>query len=535
MSLAPVLVDGAWRPARLPAGAFAAVDPATGETLAGEYPVSSYHDLDDALDAAVRAVMSLDRPDPERTARGLEAFARLAEERREEIVGVARRETALPAEPRLRSTEFPRLIDQLRQAGAAAREGSWRRATIDTKLGLRSILEPLGGPVAVFSPSNFPLAFNSVGGGDFAAAWGAGNPVIAKAHPGHPGTARLFAEIAREAAAEAGLPPAWLQMVYHFGPGDGFRLVADPRLGASAFTGSRAAGLRLKEAADRAGKPVYLEMSSVNPVFILPGALEERGRELAAELYASCSAAAGQFCTKPALAVVVGGPEAEEFFAEAKRLFEAPATGFLMGGRFVDGLQKTVAALIAAGAEPAAGGKPLEGQGFRFANTLFRLPGARFLASPGAFQIEAFGAYSIVVFARDAAELTATASRFEGNLTGTIYSGRAGQDDALYRALEPVLRRKVGRLLNDQMPTGVAVSPAMNHGGPYPATGHLGFTSVGIPASFTRFAALRCYDHVRPERLPVELRDRNPTGKMWRLIDGEWTKGDAAAGADGHG
>ncbi len=535
MSPLPVLVDGAWRPARLPAGAFAAVDPATGETLPGDYPVSSFHDLDEALDAAALAVRTFDRPDPERTARGLEAFARLAEERREEIVLLAHRETALPLEPRLRSTELPRLIGQLRQAAAACRERSWQRATIDTKLGLRSILEPLGGPVVVFSPSNFPLAFNSVGGGDFAAAWGAGNPVIAKAHPGHPGTTRLFAEIARQAAAEAGLPPAWLQMVYHFGPEDGFRLVSEPRVGASAFTGSRAAGLRLKEAADRAGKPVYLEMSSVNPVFILPGALEERGRDLAAELYASCSAAAGQFCTKPGLAVVVDGPEAEAFFAETRKMFEAPTTGFLMGARFVDGLKETVAGLAAGGAGPVAGGKPLEGPGFRFANTLFRLSGHKFLASPGTFQVEALGAYSIVVFARDAAEMTEIASRLEGNLTGTIYSGRDGRDDALYEVLEPVLRRKVGRLINDRMPTGVAVSPAMNHGGPYPATGHPGFTSVGIPASFTRFSALRCYDHVRTERLPVELRDRNPTGNMWRLIDGVWTKGDAAAGVDGHG
>ena len=526
MSLLPVLVDGAWRPARLPTGSFAAIDPASGEPLPGEFPVSSFHDLDDALTAAARAVETFDRPDPESAARGLETFARLAEERREAIVALAHRETALPLEPRLRSVEFPRLLSQLRQAAAACREGSWRRAIIDTKLGLRSILEPLGGPVIVFSPSNFPFAFNSVGGGDFAAAWSAGNPVIAKAHPGHPGTTRLFAEIALEAAAEAGLPPAWLQMVYHFGPEDGLRLVADPRVGATTFTGSRAAGLRLKEAADRAGKLIYLEMSSANPVFILPGAIEERGRELAAELFSSCTTGAGQFCTKPGLVVVVDGPAAEEFFAGVKKLFEAPTEGFLMGERFVDGLQKTVAGLVAAGAEPVAGGKPLEGPGFRFENTLFRLSGERFLATPGAFQVEAFGAYSIILFARDASEMTEIASRLEGNLTGTIYSGRSGQDDSLYAALEPVLRRKVGRLLNDRMPTGVAVSPAMNHGGPFPATGHPGFTSVGVPASFTRFAALRCYDHVRPERLPVELRDRNPSGKMWRQIDGEWTTGD---------
>jgi len=535
MSLIPVLVDGAWRPARFPAGTFAAIDPATGAPLPGDFPISGFRDLDDALTAAVRAVEAFDRPDPERSARALESFARLAEERRAAIVALAHRETALPLEPRLRSIEFPRLLDQLRQATSAGRDRSWRRAIIDTRLDLRSILEPLGGPVIIFSPSNFPFAFNSVGGGDFAAAWGAGNPVIAKAHPGHPGTTRLFAEIAREAAEEAGLPASWIQMVYHFGPEDGLRLVADPRVGATAFTGSRAAGLRLKEAADRAGKPIFLEMSSVNPVFILPGALEEKGRELASELYASCTMGAGQFCTKPGLVVVPDGVEAEEFFGGVRTLFEAPTTGFLMGERFLNGIKDAVAGLTAAGATLVCGGRTLDGPGYRFANTLFRLSGERFLATPEAFQIEAFGAYSIILFARDAAAMREIASRLEGNLTGTIYSGRSGKDDALYAALEPVLRHKVGRLLNDRLPTGVAVSPAMNHGGPFPATGHPGFTSVGIPASFLRFAALRCYDHVRPERLPVELRDRNPTGEMWRQIDGAWTKDDVRVPSNGHG
>jgi NADP-dependent aldehyde dehydrogenase len=117
-------------------------------------------------------------------------------------------------------------------------------------------------------------------------------------------------------------------------------------------------------------------------------------------------------------------------------------------------------------------------------------------------------------------------SSLEGSLTGTIYSDTRGRDDDLYGRIEPLLRQKVGRLINDRMPTGVAVSPAMNHGGPYPATGHPGFTAVGIPASLLRFTALHCYDNVRPQRLPEELRDRNPTGRMYRLIDGEWTRRD---------
>ena len=151
-----------------------------------------------------------------------------------------------------------------------------------------------------------------------------------------------------------------------------------------------------------------------------------------------------------------------------------------------------------------------------------------FLAKPHELQTEAFGTVNTVVVADDVAQMVAVAEALEGNLTGCVYSDTTGKDDADYTRLTAVLRGKVGRLLNDKMPTGVAVSPAMNHGGPYPATGHPGFTAVGIPASLLRFAALRCYDNVRPHRLPAELHDQNPTGKMWRLVDGDWSQRDVA-------
>ncbi len=163
---------------------------------------------------------------------------------------------------------------------------------------------------------------------------------------------------------------------------------------------------------------------------------------------------------------------------------------------------------------------------YAFAPTLLRASGDAFLAAPHALQTEAFGTVNLVILARDVAQMTEIASRLEGNLTGCIYSDTKGTDDAAYTQVATALRPRVGRLLNDKMPTGVAVSPAMNHGGPYPATGHPGFTAVGIPASLLRFAALRCYDNVRPHRLPPELQDKNPTGKMWRFIDGEWTQRD---------
>ena len=200
--------------------------------------------------------------------------------------------------------------------------------------------------------------------------------------------------------------------------------------------------------------------------------------------------------------------------------------GTLLGASGVSGISAGVAELIRAGAEVLTGGRPVEGSRYAFANTLLRATGDAFLADPHALQTEAFGTVNLVVVARDVAQMVDIAARLEGNLTGSIYSETRGKDDAAYNRVAAALRPKVGRLLNDKMPTGVAVSPAMNHGGPYPATGHPGFTAVGIPASLLRFAALRCYDNVRPHRLPAELHDQNPTGKMWRFIDGEWSQRD---------
>ena len=182
--------------------------------------------------------------------------------------------------------------------------------------------------------------------------------------------------------------------------------------------------------------------------------------------------------------------------------------------------------LLAAGAELVCGGSPVPAPGCRFANTLLRVSGEKFLAAPERLQTEAFGNASLIVVVRDAAHAAQVLEQLEGNLTGCIYSDTRGAEDALYHQLAPLLRGHVGRLLNDKMPTGVAVSAAMNHGGPFPATGHPGFTAVGIPASLRRFAMLQCFDNVRPHRLPPALADKNPNGKMWRLIDGHWSQGD---------
>jgi 2,5-dioxopentanoate dehydrogenase len=521
-----VLVAGQWRSSRAPDKTFTAVDPMMKSPLPEVYPVSAWEEVEEAVHAGAEAAVALRDVAPERIAAFLEAFADGIEARTEAIVEMAHHETALTIEPRLRSVELPRTTDQLRQAAGAAREGSWRHATLDTARNIRSMYGPLGGPVVVFGPNNFPLAFNSVSGGDAAAALAAGNPLIAKANTGHPGTTRLLTEAAFEAVQSVGLPAATVQLLYRTSHESGGKLVAHPRVGATGFTGSRKAGLQLKAAADAAGRPIYLEMSAVNPVFVLPGALHERLEAIADELFASCSLGVGQFCTKPGLIILLDSPESEAFLMKVADRFQSPP-GVLLGEGGVWTISEGIETLRAHGAELVVGGEQVEGPSYRYANTLLRVSGEQFLAHPRALQTEAFGVVSLLVFARDLDQLQAIACHLEGSLTGSFYTHTGGDDDMLYTRVAPEVRQRVGRLLNDKMPTGVAVSPAMNHGGPYPATGHPGFTAVGLPASMLRFGALYSYDNVRHHRLPPELRDSNPTGSMWRYIDGAWTQGDA--------
>jgi NADP-dependent aldehyde dehydrogenase len=314
-------------------------------------------------------------------------------------------------------------------------------------------------------------------------------------------------------------------MIYRTDHADGAYLVSHPQVGASGYTGSRRAGMVLKAAADAVGKPIYLEMSSINPVFVLPGALAQRGAAIAEELAGSALLGAGQFCTNPGIIVLQASADAEAFIADVRERFAAAEPGPLLGAGGVSGLAHAVRELGAAGAQLLVGGAEVN-RGCRFQNTLLRASGEAFLADPARLQTEAFGNANLFVVADDAAQLERIADAFEGNLTGTLYSHTGDEDEDLYARIAPRLRRKVGRLLNDKMPTGVAVVAAMNHGGPFPATGHPGFTAVGIPASIRRFAMLECYDAVREHRLPPELRDANPTGVLWRLIDGTWTQAD---------
>ena len=527
MDVAQVLIDGKWRAADAE-GTFHAENPATGKALPLTFPISRWSDCDAALTAPAKAAVELRTIEPTKVAAFLEAYANNIEANVDAIVAAAAEETALAATPRLKDVELPRTTNQLRQAAAAVREQSWRHATLDLEKNIRSCLAPLG-PVVVFGPNNFPFAFNGVSGGDFAAAIAAGNPVIAKAHPLHPNTTRLLAEQAFKSVEQTGLPPATVQLIYNVSNETGLKLVSDPRVGAIGFTGSRNAGLHLKRAAEDAGIPIYLEMSSINPVIFLPGVLAERHEQLAQELVDSSLAGSGQFCTSPNLILVSETPETEPFLAQIAKSFNERPPQPLLSAAGRKQLQQGVAALTTAGAHLVTGGDPAPGEGYRYANTLLRATSAQFLAAPHDLQREIFGNATLAVTISNLDDLQAILDLLEGNLTGSIYSAKSGEakieDDAIYSTIAPLLREKVGRLLNDKMPTGVAVSPAMNHGGPYPSTSNPVFTSVGLPAAITRFAKLECYDAVRPERLPAILKDTIANPSTWRSINGAWVKG----------
>ena len=339
----------------------------------------------------------------------------------------------------------------------------------------------------------------------------------------HPGTTRLLAEEAHAAAEATGMPAGMVQLIYRMSHSDGERLASDPRLASIGYTGSRNAGLKLKAAADAVGKPIYLELSSVNPVVILPGAIEERSEEIATELTSSCMMGTGQFCTSPGLIVMQAGPAADELVSSLSEKFEAAPVGTLLSKSGQSSLASAVKTLLSAGAEAVCGASEGGGDGYSFANTVLKTTGDQFLADPHQLQTEAFGNSTLVVLTSSLEQTVEVVQSMEGNLTGCIYSSSTGSDDEAYTKVEPGLRLRVGRLLNDKMPTGVAVSAAMNHGGPFPATGHAGFTAVGIPGSLLRFSMLQCYDNIRPHRLPDVLQDKNP-GDVWRLIDGKWTQ-----------
>jgi len=506
---------------------FTVASPLDGATLDGLFHVASVRDVDAALRAAETAFATFRDSTGEQRAALLEKIA-------EEIIALgdpllerAHRETGLPL-ARL-TGERGRTVGQLRMFAQVAREESWIDARIDPALparqplprsDLRRMLRPIG-PVAVFGASNFPLAF-SVAGGDTASALATGNPVVVKAHERHPGTSELVASAIHRAIAALGLPAGVFSLVHGTGHTVGRALVQHPVTRAVGFTGSRKAGRALFDAAAARPEPipVFAEMSSLNPLFVLPRALKERGATIAAGLANSVTLGVGQFCTKPGL---VFGAESTDF-AQFRQTFAEKLKAVAPATMLHAGICSTYRELVAraeavAAAKPLAranAGDPTKTHGEAVALEI-DVPG--FVEHPEVME-EVFGPFAWIVTGKTFAELERAADHLEGQLTATIHGTAEDLKEAA--PLLRVLERKVGRIIVNGFPTGVEVSPAMNHGGPYPATTDVRFTSVGT-AALLRFVRPVCYQDFPAELLPSALRNENPRG-LWRTIEGKLTQ-----------
>jgi NADP-dependent aldehyde dehydrogenase len=518
----PVLIAGQWRAAAA-TGTFRAVDPTTGLERPQHWPVSGWSDVEAALDAAVGAAATLASLPGARLADFLERYADRLAARGDDLVAVAHAESGLDVTPRLFDVELPRTLDQLRQAAAAAREGTWRMGMIDSTRNIRSAAFGLG-PVVVFPPANFPLAYGAVTGGDFAAAIAGGNPVIAKAHPGNPGVSRLAAEEAVAAVHDTELPPATVQLLHGISLEDGERLVADSRVGGTGFTGGQEAGKRLYAAAAATGRVIWVEMGSINPVVLLPGALAERGSEIAGELTASVTGSAGQFCTKPGLVFLIDDNATATFARVVAERFNAIGAQVLLGPVGRDRLVAAIAHLEKAGTRVLAGGGSGDGP-CSHRPTLLEVPAAFLVARPQALLIEAFGNATVLVRCASVGELLAALACVPGALAASVYSSREGRDDAIVGPVAASLVARAGRIIENRMPTGLAVTPPMQHGGPWPSAGPPFFSAVGMPWSILRFARRICFDGWSQNRLPECLRDEVPEGQPWRFVDATWTRG----------
>ncbi|GGB39253.1 2,5-dioxovalerate dehydrogenase [Sphingomonas metalli] len=502
---------------------FTSVDPATGETLKPNVSSAGPADVADACALAAAAAPAYAATDPETRAAFLERIADAIAAIGDPLIARAMQETGLPR-ARLEG-ERGRTVGQLRLFAQVVRQGDWLDATIDPALpdrqplprpDLRRLNLPVG-PVAVFGASNFPLAF-SVAGGDTASALAAGCPVVVKGHPAHPGTGELVARAVRDAVAAAGLPAG----VFSYLPGEtnalGEALVADPRIKAVGFTGSRGGGLALMRIA--AGReepiPVYAEMSSINPVILFPAALAARGEALAPAFVQSLTMGAGQFCTNPGLVLGVASPELDRFVeAAGKALSESQPATMLSPGIHAS-FEKGVDALAGHNAvTQVARGQVGEGVN-QAVGALFVTDASAFLADR-ALGHEVFGSSSIVIRCRDLAEIGTVIASLEGQLTATIQIDDADADAV--RGLLPILAERVGRILANGWPTGVEVSHAMVHGGPFPATSDGRTTSVGTAAIY-RFLRPVCFQNIPEGLLPEAISDANPWS-IARRVDGK--------------
>jgi NADP-dependent aldehyde dehydrogenase len=507
--------------------AIKAVDPRTGEAMA-RYQEATLADVDAAVAAAVAAAPDPALADPARRAAMLRGAAARLRAREEEIVALAGRETGLP--PVRLHGELGRTTGQLEAFAAVVEAGDHLDAILDSadpgatppRPDLRRTVVPLG-PVAVFGASNFPLAF-STAGGDTASALAAGCPVVVKGHPAHPGTSTLVAEELTAAAAGAGLPAGAFGHVLAASHEVGAALVDHPGIRAVAFTGSGRGGRALMDraAARPVPIPVFAEMGSLNPVVVTEAALAARADAIVVALAGAIANFGGQLCTKPGLVLVPKGAAGDAFAEALAATLAAREPEVLLAEPIRDGLRAGLTALESSPGvtrlTPADDGD--EPEGFRARPVVHRASSAD-LGTIEALGEEHFGPAAIVLTYTSLDQAAAALLRAGGQLTATVHAEAA--DHAAIAPLVDAATRVAGRIVFDGVPTGVAVTWGMHHGGPYPAASDAGMhTSVGMTA-LRRFLRPVTYQDAPQALLPEALRDGNPLG-IWRRVDGVMTQ-----------
>jgi NADP-dependent aldehyde dehydrogenase len=504
------------------AGDVLAYNPSTRAEIQPAFGQATGADVERACELAAAAFDPYRALPLEQRARFLEAVAEQILAIGSDLIERAQQETGLP-QARLEG-ERMRTVTQLRLFAKVVRDGRFLNATIDSALPERTPPRPdlrlakIGlGPVVVFGASNFPLAF-SVAGGDTASSLAAGCPVIVKAHGAHLGTSELVGRAVQRAVQECGLPEGVFSMVFGDGRTIGQQLVSHPAIKAVGFTGSRGGGTALmRTAASRPEPiPVYAEMSSVNPVFLLPAALEEGGAALAQGFVDSLTLGVGQFCTNPGLVFAVKGAALDAFTAAATTALAGKGAGTMLTAGIHDAYNSGIARFGATSGVRLVAQGGTEGIGCAAQAALYEVEAADFLANPD-LQDEVFGPAALVVRFDSAEQLLQAAEQLHGQLAATVHVKPA--DHALAGKLLPILERKAGRVLFNGFPTGVEVSHAMVHGGPFPATSDSRSTSVGASA-IDRFLRPVCYQNVPEGLLPEALRDDNPL-RLARVLDGD--------------
>lgn len=499
------------------------MNPATCAKLEPTFCSATASEVEEAVRLAAEAFESYSQASGKAKAALLRRIADGLDAHREELAERAHQETALPM-PRL-TGEVGRTSGQLRLFAGVVEEGSWVNARIDPALperqplpraDLRSMLRALG-PVVVFGASNFPLAF-SVAGGDTASALAAGCPVVVKAHPAHPGTSEIVGKVIADAIAAEGLHEGVFSLVFDAGIEAGTALVKHPLVRAVAFTGSLRAGRALMDLAATRPDPIpcFTEMSSGNPVFVLPGALRKGPGALAAGLFGSFTLGGGQFCTKPGIVLTPESPETTSFLDELGKLVDEAQPYTLLTAGIAHEYGRATQTRAASATITATAARPNPDHKCTVNAQLFTAKLDEFLATPELGD-EIFGPNTLLVRCKNADDYLAAARALDGHLTATIFGDE--EDLAANKELIRILEKKAGRLIFNAFPTGVEVGHAMVHGGPYPSTSDPRFTSVGSLAIY-RFARPVCFQGFPQAALPPELQDGNPTG-IRRLVDGK--------------